>query len=126
MILYRCKTCDEAVVMREVKGHVRTSFKHVEDVECSAMARHDAIAKPMNILKEDDVYAVPAAPANPEPEDDIADDRLYVLELVQTYCRDVMSGKYIPEPGEKPLQKIYDIINIGKSGAIKRQSETVG
>ena len=55
-----------------------------------------------------------------------ADDLLYVLELVQKYCKDTMSGEYQLEPGEEPLQKIYDIINIGKLGGIRRQSEEVG
>lgn len=61
-------------------------------------------------------------------EEDVpsADDLLYVLELVQDYCKDVRSGSYRVETGEIPLRKIGDIINIGKTGSLKRplQSQT--
>jgi hypothetical protein len=52
-----------------------------------------------------------------------SDNLLYTIELVQDYCKDLMSGSYKPEPRENPLQKIYDILNIGKIGSIKRPEE---
>lgn len=52
-----------------------------------------------------------------------SDDLLYTLELIQDYCKDVRSGSYRVEPGEQPLQRIGDIINIGKSGSLRRPKE---
>lgn len=49
-----------------------------------------------------------------------ADDLLYVIEVIQEYCTDLLSGNYVREPGENPLQKIYDLLNIGKIGSIPR------
>ena len=57
--------------------------------------------------------------ANEVPSDNL----LYTIELVQDYCKDIISGSYVLEPGEKPLQKVYDILNIGKVGSIKRPRE---
>lgn len=83
--------------------HCKHNIANTEDPACMT-----AYAKALRLLQDDEVPA---------------DDLLYVLELVQDYCKDVRSGSYRVEPGEIPLQKIGDIITIGKSGSIRRPKE---
>jgi len=53
----------------------------------------------------------------------ISESRLGLLELVKEYCDDLRTGRYVPLPGEDPLLKISDIINIGKDTSLVMSPE---
>jgi len=60
---YRCRVCNEDVILRQVSGHVLTSYRHARRGDCTAMVTHFSLGmQPLDILGEEAVYTVPASP----------------------------------------------------------------